>query len=156
MPRADDVPAAFTSRKLGQVPADFGDGLIVQAIREPELIPLAVRAVRHFGYHGMADIEFKWDARAGVVQAARHQPAAVALDQPAHGVRRQPAVRRVSGRAGTPLDRGAFVQRDFQTRWVSARGLAIHLVRSLSRGPPAATRCAPCSRTAAGPGWGRC
>ena len=64
--RAGNVAAAFTSQKLGQVPADFGDGLIVQATRAPELLALGARALEHFGYHGIADIEFKWDARAGV------------------------------------------------------------------------------------------
>ena len=130
-------PATFTSQKLGQVPADFGDGLIVQAIRAPDLIPLAVKAVQHFGYHGMADIEFKWDARAGVYKLLDINPRPwLWINLPTVcGVNLPYAA--YLGALGRPVEPGAFVQRDFQTRWISARGLAIHLLRSLRRGPAA-------------------
>jgi predicted ATP-grasp superfamily ATP-dependent carboligase len=133
---ADGVPATFTSQKLGQVPADFGDGLIVQAVRAPDLIPLAVKAVQHFGYHGMADIEFKWDARAGVYKLLDINPRPwLWINLPtACGVNLPYAA--YLGALGCPVEPGAFVQRDFQTRWISARGLAIHLLKSLAAGRP--------------------
>ncbi len=136
---SDGVVAAFTSQKLGQVPADFGDGLIVQAIWAPDLIPLAAKAVRHFGYHGMADIEFKWDSRAGVYKLLDINPRPwLWINLPTVcGVNLPHAA--YLGTLGRPLDPGAFVQRDFQTRWISVRGLVIHLVRSLVRGRPVDT-----------------
>ena len=136
---ADDVVAAFTSRKLGQVPADFGDGLIVQAICEPDLVPLAARAVRHFGYRGMADIEFKWDARASVYKLLDINPRPwLWINLPtACGVNLPYAA--YLDAVGRPLERREFLQRDFQTRWISVRGLCIHLVRSLLAGNPQET-----------------
>jgi predicted ATP-grasp superfamily ATP-dependent carboligase len=132
----DEVVAAFTSQKLGQVPADFGDGLIVQAIWDPDLVPLAARAVRHFGYHGMADIEFKWDARAGAYKLLDINPRPwLWINLPTVcGVNLPYAA--YLGALGRALDRGAFVQRDFRTRWISGRGLVVHLVRSLGAGRP--------------------
>lgn len=133
---AHGVPATFTSQKLGQVPADFGDGLIVQAIREPDLIPLAVKAVQHFGYHGMADIEFKWDKGAGVYKLLDINPRPwLWINLPtACGVNLPYAA--YLGAVDRPVDPSAFVQTDFQMRWISARGLAIHLLRSLRAGRP--------------------
>lgn len=129
-----DIPAAFTSRKLGQVPAEFGDGLIVEAIREPELIPLATKAIRHFGYYGMADIEFKWDARAGTYTLLDINPRPwLWINLPtACGVNLPYAA--YLDALGQPIDRAAFVQRDFRTRWVSVRGLLNHLVRCVLQG----------------------
>jgi predicted ATP-grasp superfamily ATP-dependent carboligase len=128
------VPAAFTSRKLGQVPADFGDGLIVEAMHEPAVIPLATRAVQHFGYHGMADIEFKWDRRTGTYKLLDINPRPwLWINLPtACGVNLPYAA--YLDAVGRPIDRAAFVQRDFRTRWVSVRGLANHVARCLLRG----------------------
>jgi predicted ATP-grasp superfamily ATP-dependent carboligase len=136
---AGDVVAAFTSRKLGQVPADFGDGLIVQAVREPDLVPVATRAVRHFGYRGMADIEFKWDARAGVYKLLDINPRPwLWINLPtACGVNLPYAA--YLDALDRPVERREFAQRDFETRWISTRGLCIHLVRSLLAGHPQET-----------------
>lgn len=131
-----EVVAAFTSQKLDQAPAQFGDGLIVQAIRAPELIPLAARAVRHFGYHGMADIEFKWDARAKVYKLLDINPRPwLWINLPTVCGVNLPYAAYLDA-LDRPLERDAFVQRDFQTRWISGRGLVNHLVRSLSVGRP--------------------
>jgi predicted ATP-grasp superfamily ATP-dependent carboligase len=136
---AGEVVAAFTSQKLGQVPADFGDGLIVQAIWQPDLVVLAARAVRHFGYQGMADIEFKWDARAGTHKLLDINPRPwLWINLPTVcGVNLPHAA--YLGALGRPLDRVAYVQRDFRTRWISIRGLAIHLLRALLAGRPQET-----------------
>jgi D-aspartate ligase len=128
------VAATFTSRKLGQVPADFGDGLIVQAIHEPEVIPLAARAIRHFGYYGMADIEFKWDARAAAYKLLDINPRPwLWINLPtACGVNLPYAA--YLDTLGRSVDSAAFTQRDFHTRWVSGRGLLNYVARGLLRG----------------------
>ena len=132
--RDGDVAATFTSRKLCQVPSDFGDGLIVQAARVPELIPLSVRVVNHFGYYGLADIEFKWDARDRAYKLLDFNPRPwLWINLPtACGVNLPYAA--YLDALGERLDREAFIQRDFQTRWVSFRGLLVYLVRWLKEG----------------------
>jgi D-aspartate ligase len=57
--------AVFTARKLAQVPADFGDGSVVEAVPIPELELLVSRLLDHAGFVGLADIEFKRDALDG-------------------------------------------------------------------------------------------
>lgn len=132
--RRSEVAAAFTSEKLSQVPADFGDGLIVKAVSAPELIPLAARVVHHFGFYGMADIEFKWDPRAGVYKLLDINPRPwLWMNLPtACGVNLAHAA--YLDAVGEPIRRADFVQLDFETRWVSLRGILVHLVRSLRAG----------------------
>jgi len=132
--RKGDVAATFTSQKLGQVPADFGDGLVVKAVWAPELIPLGERAIRHFGFYGMADIEFKWDARAKVYKLLDINPRPwLWINLPtACGVNLSYAA--YLDALGRPINPAVFVQRDFQTRWVSIRGLLVYLIRSLRAG----------------------
>jgi D-aspartate ligase len=126
---------SFTARKLAQVPADFGDGLIVQAIAAPDVVPLAMRALRHFGFHGMADIEFKWDARDGVYKLLDINPRPwLWINLPTACGVDLPYAAYLDAMEGS-LVPSAFTQRDFRTRWVSMRGLLVHLVRSL-RGMP--------------------
>jgi predicted ATP-grasp superfamily ATP-dependent carboligase len=132
------VAAAFTSRKLSQVPADFGDGLVVRAAHVPEILPLAERIVRHVGSRGLADIEFKRHPKTGEYCLLDINPRPwLWINLPtACGVNLVYAAYRDA--VGLSLDRTAFVQRDFETRWVSARGLAVALVRSLVSGRPMA------------------
>jgi predicted ATP-grasp superfamily ATP-dependent carboligase len=128
------VAAAFTSRKLSQVPPDFGDGLVVRAARVPEILPLAERVVRHVGFRGLADMEFKLHPATGEYCLLDINPRPwLWINLPtACGVNLAYAAYRDA--IGLPLDRTAFVQRDFETRWVSARGLAVALVRSVMSG----------------------
>ena len=137
-PPAPEVTAAFTSRKLSQVPAEFGDGLVVRAARVPEILPLAERVVRHFGFRGMADIEFKLDPRTGDYRLLDINPRPwLWINLPtACGVNLVYAA--YLDATGQTLDRKDFVQRDFEMRWVSARGVANALVRSLLSGRPLA------------------
>lgn len=132
--RHGDVAAAFTSQKLGQIPPDFGDGLVVKAVRAPELIPLGERIIRHFGYYGMADVEFKWDARAKVFKLLDINPRPwLWINLPTTcGVNLSYAA--YLDAIGRPIDPGVFVQRDFETRWISIRGLLVYLIRSLGAG----------------------
>ena len=134
--RQGTVPAAFTSRKLRQVPADFGDGLVVEATQAPELIALGERIVRHFGYFGIADIEFKWEPRTGVYKVLDINPRPwLWMNLPtACGVNLAYAA--YLDAVGRPVEAADFVQRDYRTRWVSVRGLLVHLVRSIRAKQP--------------------
>jgi predicted ATP-grasp superfamily ATP-dependent carboligase len=136
MTRAGHAAAAFTAQKLAQVPADFGDGLIVRATRAPELIALGARALRHFGYHGIADIEFKWDAREGVFKLLDinpriwpwiHLPTACGVNLP-YAAYLDALDRPVMG--------DHFVQRNFDIRWLSTSGLMTFTARSFRAGRP--------------------
>jgi predicted ATP-grasp superfamily ATP-dependent carboligase len=132
--RRGEVPAAFTSQKLGQVPPDFGDGLVVKAVWAPQVVPLAAAAVRALGYYGMADIEFKLDARTGEYKLLDINPRPwLWMNLPAAcGVNLAHAA--YLDALDRPVDPRAFEQRDFTTRWVSVRGLLVHVARSLARG----------------------
>jgi predicted ATP-grasp superfamily ATP-dependent carboligase len=132
--RGGAVPAAFTSQKLGQAPPDFGDGLVVRAVRAPQLVPLATAALRRFGYYGMADIEFKADLRAGTYKLLDINPRPwLWINLPtACGVNLPYAA--FLDAVDHRVDPAAFVQHDFTTRWVSARGALVHLGRSLAAG----------------------
>lgn len=134
--RQGTVPAAFTSRKLRQVPADFGDGLVVQATHAPEILPLGERIVRHFGYFGMADIEFKLEPRTGLYKILDINPRPwLWMNLPtACGVNLAYAA--YLDAVGRPVDPAEFVQRDFRTRWVSVRGLLVHVIRSIRAKQP--------------------
>ncbi|VUZ84854.1 D-aspartate ligase [Candidatus Methylomirabilis lanthanidiphila] len=129
--RHGGVKATFTSQKLGQVPADFGDGLIVRAVRAPELIPLGERVIRHVGYYGIADIEFKWDARAKLFKLLDINPRPWLWINllTACGVNLSYAA--YLDALGRPINPTLFDQRDFQTRWISMRGFLVSLIRSL-------------------------
>lgn len=142
--RNSQVVAAFTSHKLDQVPADFGDGLIVAAIDSPELLPLGEKIVRHFGFYGMADIEFKWDARARVWKLLDINPRPWLWMNLAAACGVNLAYAAYLDAVGRPVPAAAFIQRDFATRWVSARGLLVHLARSARAGrlAEAASACA--------------
>jgi predicted ATP-grasp superfamily ATP-dependent carboligase len=136
MTRAGQAAASFTAQKLAQVPADFGDALIVRAARAPELAALGARALAHFGYHGIADIEFKWDPRAGVFKLLDvnprpwpwiHLPTACGVNLP-YAAYLDALDRPVAG--------DHFVQRDFDIRWLSTSGLLTFTARSLRAGRP--------------------
>jgi predicted ATP-grasp superfamily ATP-dependent carboligase len=132
--RAGAIAAAFTAQKLSQVPADFGDGLVVKAVRMPELIALAERAVQHFHYYGLADIEFKWDSRSGCFKLLDFNPRSWPwINLPTVCGVNLSYVAYLDA-VGQPTDRAAFVQHDFETRWVSVRGLFVRIIRSFQAG----------------------
>ena len=98
--------------------------MIKQTLRNPAL-----------RFHGIADVEFKWDEREHVYKLLDinprpwlwiNLPTACGVDLP------YAAYLDAMDRSLAP---SAFTQRDFRTRWVSARGLLVHLVRSM-RGVP--------------------
>ena len=55
----------FTARKIVQSPPDFGTGCVVESIAIPELLAPTLRLWRALGYRGMAEVEYKRDARDG-------------------------------------------------------------------------------------------
>lgn len=62
----DSEPLAyFTARKIVQSPDDFGTGCVVASEPLPELFDLSRRLCRALAYQGMAEIEYKHDARDG-------------------------------------------------------------------------------------------
>ncbi len=128
------APAVFTSRKLAQVPADYGDGLVVRAWWVPEVIPLAVRAVQHLGFFGIADIEFKRDPVTRTFKLLDVNPRPwLWMNLPtACGVNLAHAA--YLDALGKPVDPDMFRQWDYQTRWVSMRGLMVAGLRALARG----------------------
>ncbi len=53
----------FNTQKLAQEPAHFGTGCIVQNVDRPELFEPTRRLLEEIGYTGIAEVEYKWDAR---------------------------------------------------------------------------------------------
>jgi predicted ATP-grasp superfamily ATP-dependent carboligase len=63
--RQSEPAAFFTARKLLQVPADFGTGCAVASELIVELQQPTFRLWKTLRYHGMAEVEYKRDARSG-------------------------------------------------------------------------------------------
>ena len=55
----------FTARKLVQSPDDFGTGCLVQSEPIAEIVEPTTRLCKMLGYQGMAETEYKFDARDG-------------------------------------------------------------------------------------------
>jgi predicted ATP-grasp superfamily ATP-dependent carboligase len=56
---------SYTARKLLQLPALAGTGIAVQACPVPQIVEPSMRLLRHLGYVGPAEIEYKLDRRSG-------------------------------------------------------------------------------------------
>ena len=63
--RDGEIVDAFAARKRFEYPEPFGDGLIVELIKDPGVIDPAVELLRALDFWGMCDVEFKLDARDG-------------------------------------------------------------------------------------------
>jgi predicted ATP-grasp superfamily ATP-dependent carboligase len=61
MDSRSNLVAAFTARKVLQVPAGFGTGCIVETADCPQVLELASKLLRSIGFSGIAEVEFKWD-----------------------------------------------------------------------------------------------
>jgi len=57
--------AYFTARKIVQSPEDFGTGCVVESRPIPDLLEPSLRLWRVLSYQGMAEVEYKYDARDG-------------------------------------------------------------------------------------------
>jgi predicted ATP-grasp superfamily ATP-dependent carboligase len=73
--RAGEVKGIFTGRKLRGYPADYGDCVLGQNEIIPEYLAEMVREFcRKVGYHGIAEFEFKQDARSQVFKLIEVNP----------------------------------------------------------------------------------
>lgn len=63
--RQSELKGTFTGRKLHQLPPDFGLCTYGESLHEPLLLDMAAKMVKAFGFHGIAQIEFKLDDRDG-------------------------------------------------------------------------------------------
>jgi D-aspartate ligase len=64
--RDGSLLGSFCSRKHGEYPEPFGDGLIVETVEcDEDLVGQSVEILRKLGYWGICDIEFKLDQRDG-------------------------------------------------------------------------------------------
>jgi predicted ATP-grasp superfamily ATP-dependent carboligase len=128
------VKAAWTGRKLAQVPSDFGDALVVEAVWKPELLPLGERIIHATGFYGIADVEFKHDPRDGKFKLLDINPRL----WPWSGFPTRCGVNLpyvaycdLIGHE-TPI----FRQTVHRMRWISLRGLLVSLIQSLWRRQP--------------------
>ena len=62
MDRNSECAAAFNTQKLVQVPQGFGTGCVVQTADYPELIDKTAKLLRHIGFSGIAEVEYKRDS----------------------------------------------------------------------------------------------
>jgi len=60
-----EAHGTFVGRKLEQYPPDFGTGCLVAAEGPEEIAARGVRMLQAFGYRGISEIEFIYDARDG-------------------------------------------------------------------------------------------
>lgn len=63
--RQSELRGVFTGRKLRQLPPDFGTCTYGESLNQPGIVDLGERLVKALGFHGIAQIEFKLDARDG-------------------------------------------------------------------------------------------
>jgi predicted ATP-grasp superfamily ATP-dependent carboligase len=66
--------AGFNTQKVLQIPEGFGTGCIVQSVDRPELFERTVRLLESIGYSGIAEVEYKRDARSGEYQLIEINP----------------------------------------------------------------------------------
>src|SRR5262249_35434837 len=61
--RQSGFVAGFNTQKLAQSPETFGTGCIVQTADVPELFPRTVQLLNKMRFHGIAEVEYKWDSQ---------------------------------------------------------------------------------------------
>jgi predicted ATP-grasp superfamily ATP-dependent carboligase len=66
--------AGFNTQKLAQVPEGFGTGCIVQSVDLHELFGPTSRLLESIGFKGIAEVEYKWDAAAGLYKLIEINP----------------------------------------------------------------------------------
>jgi D-aspartate ligase len=72
--RGGNWAGAFNTQKLIQAPEGFGTGCIVQSVYRPELFEPTRRLLATIGFTGIAEVEYKWDARTGSFQLIEINP----------------------------------------------------------------------------------
>jgi D-aspartate ligase len=123
---------SFCSRKYGEYPEPFGDGLIVKTIScDDGLVEKSVELLRKLGYWGICDIEFKLDDRDGRYKLLDANPRVwlwmglgalsgvpLALTAYAMATGNRSAVERAPRSSSAPVS------------WVSPRGAAAFLLKA--------------------------
>ena len=66
--------AGFNTQKLVQSPAGFGTGCIVQTVDRPDLFAPSLRLLHAMRFTGIAEVEYKWDARSDNFQLIEVNP----------------------------------------------------------------------------------
>lgn len=61
--RESNFIAGFNTQKVLQIPEGFGTGCVVQTANRPELFGPTVRLLQQMRFHGIAEVEYKWDAK---------------------------------------------------------------------------------------------
>jgi D-aspartate ligase len=73
--------AWLTKRKLRQFPPGFGNGSLQVSERLPAIAELSRRLLRHVGYRGLANLEFKLDERCGEYRLIEINPRGSAMTE---------------------------------------------------------------------------
>ncbi len=122
-----EVVAYFTARKRLQYPALAGTGIVVEAIRLPELVEPSRRLLRALGFHGISEIEFKRDERDGRLYLIEVNPRH--WDQ--HGLGNAVGVNLSEAlyRDATHQPQRKMLQTDEPVIWVAEAEYLRHLVR---------------------------
>ncbi len=61
--KEDDVEQIFTGRKIRQYPVNFGTTTCAVSENIEEIKEYSIRLLKHINYHGVCDVEFKYDKR---------------------------------------------------------------------------------------------
>lgn len=72
--RQSNLVAGFNTQKLVQSPDGFGTGCIVQTVDRPELFDPTIRLLQAMRFSGIAEVEYKWDARNRIFQLIEINP----------------------------------------------------------------------------------
>jgi predicted ATP-grasp superfamily ATP-dependent carboligase len=65
MGRDGEAKGVFVGRKLEQYPPDFGTACLVDSRYVEEIVERGVDILKQFGYHGISEVEFIYDAPSG-------------------------------------------------------------------------------------------
>lgn len=125
-------PAYFTARKIVQSPEEFGTGCVVENESISELVEPSLRLCRALGYEGMAEIEYKRDARDGSFKLIEVNPRHWDWHQlgNASGVDLSwIAYSHLSGKSVQPMK-----PQHVSAQWVAEDLLLLHVLRSARRG----------------------
>lgn len=68
-------------KKLRQYPPDFGDGALFETVDAAPVLELSRRVLRAFDFHGIADVEFKFDARKNIFYFIEFNPRAAGMTE---------------------------------------------------------------------------
>ncbi|HXI70971.1 MAG TPA: hypothetical protein VNN22_11510 [Verrucomicrobiae bacterium] len=72
--RNGEPAGGFTARKWCQVPQETGTGVVVESVVNPEILSLATRLLRHLGFRGVAEVEFKQHPATGIYHLIEINP----------------------------------------------------------------------------------